>query len=420
MTATEAKFKGIPRSHPFPEEKVGWRGYVEWEDKPDRKAPATQILNTKHFMPPPEFQLVPLPDTNPILIGHRWKEYHEALGLKSIVAQSWATVCIEKPGMIHILDFPYNGEIPREPLLAGKITDNQYHFVRNHRRIPDIDEDAFELEVGGLVRRPVEFVMKELKDPSKFLVNLGEKALCSGTAVYRGISVKNILDRACDGVLPEAKHIKFISADTYFKKNNVYHYAVSIPYRKVKQDQEVLLAWEMNGVALPKIHGFPLRAVVPGVIGARSTKWLYKVNALAEASMGPVQRQEYPYYPSQFGKHNVKCSNGFSIQNMPVSSAIMFLLDKQVIIHEGSIEFRGWAYSGGGGNWVERVDVSPDGGYVWYSVELGDMTEKHYWTWQLWKIRLPVDASSSSCACAHGTLPATQNQPLFAPPGSEL
>ena len=24
-----------------------------------------------------EFQFVPLPDTNPVLIGHRWKEYHE-------------------------------------------------------------------------------------------------------------------------------------------------------------------------------------------------------------------------------------------------------------------------------------------------------------------------------------------------------
>ena len=56
----------------------------------------------------------------------------------------------------------------------------------------------------------------------------------------------------------------------------------------------------------------------------------------------------------------MKFSNGFSIQNMPVSSAIIFPLDKQTVIHDGKIKLQGWAYSGGG-NWVERVEVSNDG-----------------------------------------------------------
>ena len=75
----------------------------------------------------------------------------------------------------------------------------------------------------------------------------------------------------------------------------------------------------MNGQPLPKIHGYPLRVVVTGYIGARSTKWVYRINALEEPSMGPVQRQEYLYYTQQIGKQNVMYSNGFSIQNMPVS-----------------------------------------------------------------------------------------------------
>ena len=40
--------------------------------------------------------------------------------------------------------------------------------MRNHGGIPDIDEDAFELEIGGLVNKPVKISMKDLKDPSKF------------------------------------------------------------------------------------------------------------------------------------------------------------------------------------------------------------------------------------------------------------
>lgn len=41
-------------------------------------------------------------------------------------------------------------------------------------------------------------------------------------------------------------------------------------------------------------------------------------------------------------------------------SAIIHPVDKKVIVHDGKIKLDGWAYSGGG-NWVERVEVSPDG-----------------------------------------------------------
>ncbi len=40
--------------------------------------------------------------------------------------------------------------------------------MRNHGGIPDIDEDAFELEIGGFVKTPVKLTMKELKDEARF------------------------------------------------------------------------------------------------------------------------------------------------------------------------------------------------------------------------------------------------------------
>jgi hypothetical protein len=46
--------------------------------------------------------------------------------------------------------------------------------------------------------------------------------------------------------------------------------------------QDVLLAYEMNGQPLSRDHGFPLRVVVPGVVGARSVKWLSKCCAGAD------------------------------------------------------------------------------------------------------------------------------------------
>ncbi|KAF5340084.1 hypothetical protein D9758_013143 [Tetrapyrgos nigripes] len=448
----------------FAEETAGWTGYVEWEKYPEKKALAKRILDTKKFTPIPEFQFVPLPDTNPVLIGHRWKEYHEVLGLKGIVDFSWETVQKEKPDMIHLLDFPYNGETRRDQLMEGKITSNKCHFIRNHGGVPDINEDVFEIEVGGLVKNPVKISFKDLKDPSKFpqetvtvtlqcsgtrrieqiqqypgdgdeLINApwGEGAMyvdllvtasdisllltlnhipTSGTAVYRGVALKKVLKIACGGILPECKHLEFIGADTYFKKNNVYNYAVSVPWRKVRHNEEVLLAWEMNGEPLPKIHGYPLRVVVTGYIGARSCKWVYRINALAEPSLGPVQSQEYLYYTPQIGKQNVKYSNGFSIQAMPVSSAIIFPLDKQVIVHDGKVTLKGWAYSGGG-NWVQRVEVSNDGGSVWYAVPEENMTQKHYHAWRLWKIDLPTDAEGWLEFCVRTWDSSNNTEPTF-------
>jgi sulfite oxidase len=79
----------------------------------------------------------------------------------------------------------------------------------------------------------------------------------------------------------------------------------------------------MNGKPLPKIHGYPLRVVVFGYIGARSCKWLYQINAIKGPSRAPVQMKEYLYYTPQIGKQNATYSDGFSIQDMPVSSAIV-------------------------------------------------------------------------------------------------
>ncbi|CAF1125266.1 unnamed protein product [Adineta steineri] len=366
------------------------------------------------------FQFEPLPATNPILIGHRWKEYHAVLGpyLKDIPAESWAIVQQEKAAdMIHVLDFPYNGEPPRNKLMQNKMTPNEYHFVRNHGGIPTIDKTAFTLTIGGLVNKPQILTLADLQDPKKFepvevtvtlqcsgtrrieqiheypgegdeLINApwGEGAI--GTARYRGVSLKKVL-KYCGGMQDEAQHIEFIGADTYFKKLNVFNYAVSVPRRKVEALNEVLLVWEMNGEPLPAIHGAPLRVVVTGFIGARSCKWVLRVNVLNEPSRGPVQQQEYLYYGPQIGKQNVLFSNGFSIQEMPVGSAIMTPNDKQVVVHQGKIEMTGWAYSGGS-RWIERVDVSADGGHTWLQCDPDDMTEKHYHAWRLWKITLPV------------------------------
>ena len=336
------------------------------------------------------------------------------------------------PDMLHLLQFPYNGEAPKRLVTAKTITPNDLYFVRNHGGIPDIEPDKWELEIDGLVKNPRKFSLQELKTLFKKVTKTCT-IQCSGTrrieqialyagegdeminapwaegaisnAVWTGVSLKHVI-KHCGGLVDGGKHLELFGADTYFKQNEIYNYSVSVPWSKVKVN-EVLLCWKMNGEPLPKIHGAPVRALVMGYIGARSTKWLYRIKALDRPTHAPVQSKEYLYFNQQVGKHNqrpidgkilmsidtIRYTNDFSgiqIQEMPVSSAIMAPLNKQVIVHNGAIDCKGWAYSGGG-RWPERVELSADGGFSWYSVPVENLSEKHRFAWRTWEYSLPVE-----------------------------
>lgn len=102
--------------------------------------------------------------------------------------------------MIHVLQFPYNGEPPRvifsfipisenfcltiekDRLVETPITRNEDHFVRNHGGIPEIDEEAYFFDVAGLVNNPKRITMRELKDETLFPRQSTTVTIqCSGT-----------------------------------------------------------------------------------------------------------------------------------------------------------------------------------------------------------------------------------------------
>ncbi|KAG7406197.1 Peroxisomal catalase [Fusarium oxysporum f. sp. rapae] len=402
------------------DERPGWKGYVEWEDYPEKKAKAHQRFSRFTFPPPPEFQLEPLPATNPVLEGKRWKLWHKAIGgvLDQVPQISWETVLKEKhPEMLHLLEFPYNGEAPKSLLTKDYIMPNELHFVRNHGGIPDIEASAYDIRLDGLVNDPKTLTLADLQDESLFprvsklvtiqcsgtrrfeqiveypgegdeMINAPWAEGAIGTAKWTGVSLKKVI-KYCGGLKDGAKHLELYGADTYFKGGQCMNYVVSVPWSKVKAN-EVILAWEMNDKPLPKIHGFPLRAVVFGYIGARSCKWLYRIKAIEKPSLAPVQSREYLYFQQQTGKHNQLPTMGIQIQEMPVSSAIMSPWNKEVVVHDGEIEVKGWAYSGGG-RWPERVEISSDGGYVWYAVPIENLSPKHKFAWRTFTGKVPCD-----------------------------
>ena len=66
----------------------------------------------------------------------------------------------------------------------------------------------------------------------------------------------------------------------------------------MSKKSDIILAYEMNGETLPKDHGYPLRLICPGMIGAKSVKWLSRIMVLYSESPSRFQQQEYKLYPA--------------------------------------------------------------------------------------------------------------------------
>lgn len=290
------------------------------------------------------------------------------------------------------------------------ITPTDKFFTRSHAPVPVIDAAAWRLEVGGLVDRPVSYSLEELtgafaeRTVAATLVCAGlrrDEYLATGplpgelpwgpepvsTGAWSGIPLADVLRAA--RVAPSALHVELLGLDTIERQGRQFGFGGSIDLAKA-MDDDVLLATRLNGAPLPPAHGAPLRAVVPGWIGARSVKWLGSINLLAAPSNNYFQSQAYRVQREADPERPRDVSGGAAMSGVPLNAVILDPAPDQTV-SAGPVRIRGWAM-GSEGRPISRVEVSSDGGERWVRATI--TREGGPWTWSFWEATVELAPGS--------------------------
>jgi sulfite oxidase len=298
---------------------------------------------------------------------------------------------------------PFNAETPPAALAEGPLTATDAFYVRDHGPVPEIDPAAWRLRVDGIVDRELDLSLATLREAfveREVIATLqcagnrraglmavrdipGEApwgAGATGTARWTGVPLADVLGLA--GVPAADAHVAFVGADMATEADPVQPFAGSILVEKARRP-EVLLAWGMNGEPLPPAHGAPVRVVVPGYIGARSVKWLTRVEVRDEPWRGHFQHVAYRLLPED---GTPGPGAGMPLGLVALNADVLAPHDGDAVA-AGPVEVRGYAFAGGERH-VARVDVSHDGGAHWRQAELLDDLGR--WAWRHWRITVDL------------------------------
>jgi sulfite oxidase len=299
---------------------------------------------------------------------------------------------------------PHNAEPRLNDLVRSWITPNDLFYVRSHAPVPEIDSGSFELSVEGLVNRPFKIRLAGLKEiftkkvATATLTCAGNRRIehsrvkkvggvpwqagAIGNATWGGCSLSDLLRKA--EVMTEAKYVSFESVDQIKRPTGVIPFGASIPIEKAMDNLTsmpgALVVYEMNGQPLPADHGFPIRTVVPGYIGARSVKWLGKIIVSDKPSANHYVATAYKLVTESTADQWAAAS---PIQRFVVNS-VTCLPASGVELKIGPLDVSGYALPPGDpSRTIQMVEVSSDGGGSWVKAKFTSPARP--FCWRLWK-----------------------------------
>ena len=257
------------------------------------------------------------------------------------------------------------------PLLASEITPTYLSYrIDINPIIPQVDSKTWNLTIKGLVEKPITINYDQIRSMPSVQEYVTLECISNkiggdliSTALWKGVRLSQLLEKAV--IKPNVKYVVFRCADGY---------DVGVPIEK-SQMEGAILAYEMNYAPLTAKHGFPVRAIVPGLYGMMNPKWLTEIELVDTVYQGYWQR---------LGWSNIAQDNAGSSILIPGQAPArqrFRTLDETVdSSYGGKVPIAGIAFAGTRG--ISKVEVSTDGGTTWKTAQIKDPLSKY--TWVLW------------------------------------
>ena len=326
---------------------------------------------------------------------------------------------------VHEVD-PYNAEPSPAALAAESLTADDTFYSRNHGPIPDIDPAQWRLTVSNGRGATRTFSLDEIRrdfDEISTVATLqcagnrragliavrdipGEDPwtqCATSTARWSGVALADLL-RACDVADNSTDHVEFIGPDVSDLATPPQRYGSSIELSKA-MSPGTMLTWAMNGQPLPRLHGGPIRVVVPGYIGARSVKWVDSITVRESPSDNWFQRVAYRVLPVDADPDTAGPGDGISLSSVALNCDFLYP-DPATPIDAAEVLVGGYAFAGDERG-ISRVQVSTDQGATWMEADLAQ--PQGPWAWRRWSAVVALDAPAVElCVRAWDDAAATQ------------
>jgi DMSO/TMAO reductase YedYZ molybdopterin-dependent catalytic subunit len=314
-----------------------------------------------------------------------------------------------------------NRGMPLEALRYD-LTPTGLHYLLVHFDIPAVDASTWRLRLDGLVERPLELSLADLRARPRRTVpvtlecagngraRLTPRPLSNpwlleaiGTAEWGGTPLAPLLEEA--GLRDGATELVFTGADRGVQGGIEHDYQRSLKVADALRP-EVLLVDEMNGEALQPQHGFPLRLLVPGWYGMASVKWLRRIEAVAVPFEGYQQATAY-HYRTDADDPGVPVSR-IRVRALMAPPGIPDFFTRRRLVDAGPVSLRGRAW--GGRAPIERVEVGVDGS--WSEASLGPALGE--FAWRAWSFDWDAAPGEHELTC-RATDADGDTQPLDSP-----
>ena len=212
-----------------------------------------------------------------------------------------------------------------------------------------------------------------------------------GTGRWRGAQLRDVLDRA--GVDERAVEVLFTGLDRGVENGEEQLFQRSLTLDDARRD-DVLLAYELNGVPLPPQHGYPLRVLVPGWYGMTNVKWLSRITLIDEPFTGYQQARGYRV--RQTDDEAGDPLSWIHPRALMVPPGIPDFMSRERTLRAGPATIEGRAWSGQAP--ITKVEVSTDGGVIWQETRL-DPDQLGRWAWRRWSFDWDADPGRHVLAC---------------------